>query len=71
MIGQRIRELRASKGLTLQQVATALGVTRASVSKWEQGHSHPEYSRLDELARLFGVPAAHLLSEGKGEPVKG
>ena len=70
MIGQRIRELRLGRGLTLQEVATVLGVTRASVSKWEQGHSHPEYSRLEELARLFGVPAAHLLSEGTAEPVK-
>ena len=70
MIGQRIRELRLGRGLTLQEVATVLGVTRASVSKWEQGHSHPEHSRLEELARLFGVPAAHLLSEGTGEPVK-
>lgn len=69
MIGQRIRELRLGMGLTLQQVATELGVTRASVSKWEQGHSHPEYSRLEELARLFGVPATHLLSEGAGRPV--
>ena len=70
MIGQRIRELRLGRGLTLQEVATVLGVTRASVSKWEQGHSHPEYSRLEELARLFGVPATHLLSEGTAEPVK-
>ena len=70
MIGQRIRELRLGRGLTRQEVATVLGVTRASVSKWEQGHSHPEHSRLEELARLFGVPAAHLLSEGTGEPVK-
>jgi transcriptional regulator with XRE-family HTH domain len=56
-------------GLTLQQVATELGVTRASVSKWEQGHSHPEHSRLEELSRLFGVPATHLLSEGRGRPI--
>ena len=70
MIGQRIRELRLGGGLTLQEVATVLGVTRASVSKWEQGHSHPEYSRLEELSRLFGVPATHLLSQGKGQPVK-
>jgi transcriptional regulator with XRE-family HTH domain len=56
-------------GLTLQQVATELGVTRASVSKWEQGHSHPEHSRLEELSRLFGVPATHLLSEGTGRPI--
>jgi transcriptional regulator with XRE-family HTH domain len=68
MIGQRIRELRLGRGLTLQQVATALGVTRASVSKWEQGHTHPEHSRLEELARLFGVPATHLLSKGLGTP---
>jgi transcriptional regulator with XRE-family HTH domain len=68
MIGQRIRELRLGRGLTLQQVATVLGVTRASVSKWEQGHSHPEFSRLEELARLFGVPATHLLSEGMAPP---
>ena len=70
MIGQRIRELRLGGGLTLQEVATVLGVTRASVSKWEQGHTHPEHSRLEELARLFGVPAAHLLGEGTGQPVK-
>jgi len=70
MIGQRIRELRLGMGLTLQQVATALGVTRASVSKWELGHSHPEYSRLEELSRLFGVPATHLLSEGTGRTAR-
>jgi len=70
MIGQRIRELRLGRGLTLQEVATVLGVTRASVSKWEQGHTHPEYSRLEQLAGILGVPAAHLLSEAEGQPVK-
>ena len=70
MISQRIRELRLAKGLTLQEVASQLGVTRASVSKWEQGHTHPEHSRLDQLAQLFGVPVAHLLSEGAGPPVR-
>ena len=70
MIGQRIRELRLGRGLTLQQVATVLGVTRASVSKWEQGHTHPEYSRLEQLAQLFGVPCAHLLAQGGTPPAK-
>ena len=68
MIGQKIRELRASKGLTLQQVAVALGVTRASVSKWEQGHTHPEHSRLEQIAQLFGVPCMHLLGQGGAPP---
>ena len=70
MIGHRIRELRLGQGMTLQQVATALGVTRASVSKWEQGHTHPEYSRLEQLAGLFGVPGSHLLAQGGTPPAR-
>ena len=70
MIGHRIRELRLGQGMTLQQVATALGVTRASVSKWEQGHAHPEYSRLEHLAELFGVPGSYLLARGGTPPAR-
>jgi len=69
MISQRIRELRLARGLTLQEVAGHLGVTRASVSKWEQGHTHPAHSRLEQLAQLFKVPVSHLLSAGAGPPV--
>lgn len=70
MISQRIRELRLGKKLTLQEVATHLGVTRASVSKWEQGHTNPEHSRLEQLAKLFGVPTTHLVSDTPGPPIK-
>lgn len=70
MIGQRIRELRMSKGLTLQEVATHVGVTRASVSKWEQGHTHPEFARLEQLAKLFGVPITHVVSNERGPAIR-
>jgi transcriptional regulator with XRE-family HTH domain len=63
MISQRIRQLRLSKGLTLQDIATELGVTRASVSKWEGGHARPEISRLEQLARLLNVSTPYLLGE--------
>jgi transcriptional regulator with XRE-family HTH domain len=63
MISQRIRELRLSKGLTLQDIATELGVTRASVSKWEAGHARPEISRLEQLARVLNVSTPYLLGE--------
>lgn len=63
MISQRIRELRLSKGLTLQDIATELGVTRASVSKWEGGHARPEISRLEQLARVLNVSTPYLLGE--------
>ncbi len=61
MLSQRLRQLRQSKGMTLQQVAERLGVTRASVSKWEGGSSRPDMSRLDGLAQLFGVSTHYLL----------
>lgn len=63
MISNRIRQLRLARGLTLEQVATELGVTKASISKWELGSTYPEHSRLDQLARVLGVTVAQLLSE--------
>ena len=53
MLSQRLRQLRKDKSLTLQQVADRLGVTRASVSKWETGQSHPDFKRLDGQRAQF------------------
>lgn len=70
MISNRIRQLRLARGLTLEQVAAELGVTKASVSKWELGSTHPEHSRLDQLARVLGVTAPELLTEPGASPVR-
>ena len=61
MLSQRLRQLRKDNSLTLQQVADRLGVTRASVSKWETGQSHPDFKRLDALATLYGVSTPELM----------
>ena len=70
MISNRIRQLRRARGLTLEQLATELGVTKASVSKWELGSTHPEHSRLDQLARVLGVTAPQLLTDPGASPVR-
>lgn len=70
MISNRIRQLRLARGLTLEQVATELGVTKASVSKWELGSTHPEHSRLDQLARVLGVTPPELLTWPGVNPVR-
>ncbi len=62
MLGQRIRQLRREKSLTLQQVAQSLGVTRACVSKWETGASQPDLTRLGELAAVLGMSTGELVS---------
>ncbi len=41
MLNERIRALRLAKGLTLQQVGDVFGISRASVSAWENGVAKP------------------------------
>lgn len=62
MLGQRLRQLRKEKSLTLQQVADALGVTRACVSKWETGRSEPDLGSIDAIGAIFGFNASELLA---------
>jgi len=62
MLGQRIRQLRREKSFTLQQVADALGVTRACVSKWETGRSQPDLESIDAIGAIFGLTASELLA---------
>ena len=63
LFGQRLREQRIKHGLTQEQLAEKIGVSRQSVSKWEQGISDPSTSNLFALAKLFGVSVEELLKE--------
>lgn len=56
-----IRDFRRRAALTQEQLAEAMGVTGASVSKWENGQSAPELTVLMELADFFGVSVDALL----------
>ena len=50
-----ISKLRKEHSMTQEQLAEALGVTFASVSKWERGVATPELNLIAEMADLFGV----------------
>lgn len=65
MLGDTIKELRKSKGLTQEELALKLNVVRQTVSKWEQGLSVPDASILIVLAEKLDTPVSVLL----GEPV--
>ena len=62
MLHERIRNLRLSKNLTLQQVAEEFGTTKASVSNWENGKSNPDSKKIMALAAIFGVSVQYLLT---------
>ena len=60
-IGKRIQDLRKQKGLTQEQVAAALNISAAAVSKWETDTTYPDITILNPLARLLGVSVDVLL----------
>ena len=53
--GQKLQALRVQRGMTQEQLAERLFVSRELVSKWELGQRKPDIRALRELARLFSV----------------
>ena len=60
-LGENLQKLRAAKGLSQQDVARTLYVSRQSVSKWENDAAEPGVENLKALAKLFGVTLDRLL----------
>jgi transcriptional regulator with XRE-family HTH domain len=59
---KKLQELRKQKGLTQEELAAALFVSRTAVSKWESGRGYPNIESLKAIAKLFGVTVDRLLS---------
>ncbi|QQK06888.1 helix-turn-helix domain-containing protein [Miniphocaeibacter halophilus] len=60
-LGDIISEKRKEINWTQEELAGYLGVTKASVSKWERGRSHPDILLLPEIATLFNITIDELL----------
>ena len=60
---EKIVNLRKLKGLTQDEFAKAVGVSRQAVYKWESGQSYPEVPKLLEIKILFEVSIDDLLDE--------
>lgn len=60
-IHQNIRDLRKARGLTQEQLAEAMGVSTASVSKWENGQCAPDLAVLTAIADFFQISVDAIL----------
>ena len=60
---QTLRRVRCQAGLTQQQLADRLHVTRQSVSSWELGRTEPDFETAGRLAEIFGTSVSSLLGE--------
>ena len=63
MLGETIKTIRKSKGLSQEELAALLNVVRQTVSKWEQGRSVPDADLLIALSEALQVPVSTLLGE--------
>ena len=55
MLDKNLQALRRARGLTQEQTAAAVGVTRQALSKWESGESLPDLRNCAALARFYDV----------------
>ena len=61
MFDERIRQLRSSLGMNQTQFGNRLGVSKQSVSNWENGNIQPSIDMLTKIAVTFSVSADYLL----------
>lgn len=66
-LGDKLRTLRREKGLSQEELAAMIGVSRQALSKWEAGQSRPELDKLLALSDTFGVTIDSLVRPGETE----
>lgn len=59
-LGERLREARTAAGVTQEQLAEAIGVSRPAVSQYEHGEMRPGLDTLERAAHHLGVRAGWL-----------
>ena len=63
MLADNLILLRNMKGLTQEQIAEVIGISRQSYSKWEQGETAPDIDKCDKLAKFYGVTIDSLIHQ--------
>ena len=62
---EKLQELRKERGLTQEELAEALYVSRTAISKWESGRGYPSIDSLKEISHYFSITIDELLSSEK------
>ena len=62
-IGTKIKDARSAAQLTQEQSAEALGVSRQTISNWENSKTYPDIVSIIKMSDLYGVSLDQLLKE--------
>jgi len=60
---EKLLELRKRQGMSQEELAEKLEVSRQAVSRWEQGSAMPDVINLARISKLFGVTADYLIND--------
>ena len=69
LVGKRIKLARELAGLTQEQLAEIIGVSRTAVVRWERGETDPTLDHLIEMTMVLKVSADFLLGTGDKDQV--
>ena len=64
-LGIKLKKARTEKGITQEYAAELLGVSRQSISNWENNKSYPDIISVIKMSDLYSVSLDHLLKEEK------
>lgn len=67
-LGKKLKEIRKRFGLSQEQLAEIMNVSRQAITKWENEDGLPDVSNLQELSKIFGVTVDYLLNNDNNLP---
>lgn len=68
-LGQKLKEIRKRFGLSQEQLAEIMNVSRQAITKWENDGGMPDTGNLQELSKVFGITIDYLLSNDNELPL--
>ena len=70
-LGEKIQALRKQSGMSQEQLAERITISRQAISRWELNESVPDVDNIVQLSQIFGVSTDYLLKEGAFTAVTG
>lgn len=69
-LGEKLKDIRKRFGLSQEQLAEIMNVSRQAITKWETDKGMPDVLNLQELAKVFGVTVDYFLNDEDTAAVK-
>ena len=62
-LGPKLKEIRKRFGLSQEQLAEIMNISRQAITKWENDGGLPDINNLQELSKIFGITVDYLLND--------